>query len=52
MLRNGSANFTLKKGESIEISSLPVNLNYKIYEIDESTEDEITKIKKKRVLLI
>ena len=36
MFRNGSANFTLKKGESIEISSLPVNLNYKIYEIDDS----------------
>ena len=50
MFRNGSANFTLKKGESIEISSLPVNLNYKIYEIDESTEDEITKIKTEGVI--
>ena len=51
MFRNGSASFTLKNGESIEISSLPINLAYKVYEIDESTEDEITKIKTEGVII-
>ena len=50
MFRNGSANFTLKNGESVEISSLPINLAYRVFEIDESTEDELTKIRTEGVI--
>ena len=42
---NGVANFTLKNGDTKQMTPLPVGTTYSIMEIDESETEEITKVR-------
>lgn len=43
MFKNGEANFLLKSGESKSVTSLPAGITYSIVEIDENTDEVLTK---------